>query len=101
MMKNKNKAEFEHARQQAINILQNTECENVVKSILFILGDYGVAESEKGKKEAEERANYLTGITFYAVSADTIEDLQRIYTFSKAIIEINAEMEAEKGGETV
>ncbi len=94
----KDRAEFEHARQQAIDILQNMESENVIRSVLFVLGDYGVTESEN-KKEAAERANYITAIIYYAVNAETMDDLQSIYSYTKAVIEVTAKMKAEKGGE--
>lgn len=97
----KDRAEFEHARQQAIDILQNMESENVIRSVLFVLGDYGVAESEKGKEKAEERASYITGTFFYAANAETMDELQSVYSFTKAAIETAAEMRAKKGGEAV
>lgn len=89
----KNNSEFEHARNKAIELLQNTDCENVVRSILFVLGDYAVTES---RKEAEERAEYITSIIYYATSTVTMDALQYVHSFARGAA--RAKAECEKGG---
>lgn len=84
----KTNKEFEHAREQAISILQNVDCEDVIRSILFVLGDYGVT---KNKELAERRANCITGILYYATSTTTMDALQYVYSFARGAAKAKAE----------
>ena len=81
---------FEQARQQAVELLRNINCENVVRSVLLVLGDYGVTESES-REEAEERGKYIAGINYCAVSAIKMNSLTEILAFAKAVIKFEQE----------
>lgn len=80
----RNKTEFEHARQRSIELLQNMDCEDVVKSILLVLGDYCITESES-KEKAKNRASYITGIIYYIASTETMEALEWVYTLVRCV----------------
>lgn len=82
----KNKAEFENARQRAIELLWNMDCEDVIRSVLFVLGDYAVTEIES-KEEARERANYIVNILYHVASTTTKEALLYVYSFVKGATE--------------
>lgn len=69
----------EQARQRVIEKIQSLENENVLRSICFVLGDYGI--DEKG----EERAVYITAILAGIASTNDIELLSTIYSFTAAL----------------
>ena len=75
----------EQARKSIIERLAEIENDNVLRSIVLVMGDYAVS------KDGEKRANYITAILFSVVSCTEIENLSKIYSVAKALEEIEAE----------
>lgn len=75
----------EQAKKSIIEKLAEIENENVLRSIIFVMGDYAVS------KGGDERANYITAILFSIISCEKIENLSKIYTVAKTFAEIEAD----------
>lgn len=75
----------ENARKSILERVQKTENDNVLRSMVFILGDYEV------NKDGEERANYIAAILLKIVGCAEIKNLRNIYTVAGTLAEIEAE----------
>ena len=71
------------ARNAIIANVADIENENVLRSIVLIMGDYAVREREV----AEERANYITPILFRLVAKADCKTLEHIFLFVDALCE--------------
>lgn len=77
----------EKARKSIIEHLAEIKNDNVLRSIILVMGDYAVS------KDGDERANYITAILFSIIGCEKIENLIKIYTVAKTFAEIEAEKE--------
>ena len=75
----------EKARKSIIEHLAEIKNDNVLRSIILVMGDYAVS------KDGDERANYITAILFSIIGCEKIENLIKIYTVSQTFAEIEAE----------
>lgn len=75
----------EQVRNSIIERLAEIKNDNVLRSIILVMGDYAVSEN------GEERANYITAILFSIIGCTEIKSLSKIYSFAKAFEKIEAE----------
>ena len=75
----------EKARKSIIEHLAEIKNDNVLRSIILVMGDYAVS------KDGDERANYITAILFSIIGCEKIENLIKIYTVAQTFDEIEAE----------
>lgn len=78
-------SDMKNARKSILERVQKTESDNVLRSMVFVLGDYEVSEN------GEERANYIAAILLKIVSCTEIKNLRNIYTVAGTLAEIEAE----------
>lgn len=69
----------EQAKNSIIKNIPKIDNDNVLRSVVFVIGDYLVSE------EKEERANYITPILYLLVNNCDLDGLKRIYSFIKAV----------------
>lgn len=75
----------ERARKSIIERLAEIENDDVLRSIILVMGDYVIS------KDGEKRANYITAILFSVVSCTEIKNLSKICLVAKAFENIEAE----------
>lgn len=71
----------ENARENIIRHIKEIEDENVLRSVVFILGDYMVSN------DGEDRAKYITAITYNLAAKCDTRDLALIYAFANGFCE--------------
>lgn len=71
--------EGKQARNSIIANVAEIENENVLRSIVLIMGDYAVNENP------DERASYLTPILYRLVTMADCKTLQSVYSFVDAL----------------
>lgn len=71
--------EGKQARKAIISNVVEIENENVLRSMILIMGDYKVSEN------ADERAGYLTLILYRLVTIANCKVLRHVYSFIDAI----------------
>lgn len=69
----------ENARENIIRHIREIEDDNVLRSIVFILGDYVVSN------DGENRAKYITAITYNLAANCDMRDLALICAFANEI----------------
>ena len=75
----------EKARNSIMKHLTEINCDDVLRSIIFVMGDYVVCE------DGEERAGYITAILRNIVSCGKTENLCKIYSVARTLAEIEAD----------
>lgn len=69
----------EKAKRSIVEHVGEIENDNVLRSMIFVMGDYMVSENP------DERASYLTPILYRLVTMADCKTLQSVYSFVDAL----------------